>query len=518
MNAALVARTGWRLSRRSLWSAGRPRRGLLSLAIALVVFMGLGGAALALFRALADAHAAGEGSARVLGWAFSLAAAMLVLGDLRVAISALVSAPDLERLRAAPLSPRELVALKLVETLPRTLPPVLCVALPVALAYARVQGGVHAASLAVALLALWAVPLGLGVASALPLLRIAPASRMRESLAVLATVAFVAGWLVNAFWMPRLAGGAAASNAGLGVLPAPPGWSPATWAASAIAEPWPKGLAAVGVCALAAVASLGLAAAAATRLLAGLHARGGGVLGRSVRARARRAPTLALAFLHRDAALVARDWPVSLDALANMALWSLLPLAVVPLAPLPHLELARDMLVALSVSLGHDVAARALPLERTSLAWARLSPVGGARWVRLRALGVAAVSGAAVAAATVLVSLAFRLDARAVFDVLAFGLAAAITATSTGLALGARLGDPAWTDPRAMLGAGGRTASAAVLLAGAAGWLALSHALSPTAPLRAATSLALLVAAALAASALLALAARAVERREFAAG
>ncbi|HEY6196113.1 MAG TPA: hypothetical protein VI504_13825, partial [Candidatus Eisenbacteria bacterium] len=265
MNAALVARTGWRLARRSLGFAGRPGRGLLSLAIALGVFLALGGAALALFRALADAHAPGEWSERALGWVFTLAAALLVLGDLHVAISALVTAPDLERLRAAPLSPRELLAWKLVETLPRTLAPVLCVALPVALAYGRVRGEAPVAALGIALLALWAVPLGLGVASALPLLRLAPASRMRESLAVLATVAFAAGWLVNAFWMPRLAGGAATSNAGLGALPAPPGWSPATWAASAIADPWPEGLAAAGACALAAVASLGLAAAAATR-------------------------------------------------------------------------------------------------------------------------------------------------------------------------------------------------------------------------------------------------------------
>ncbi|HEY6894366.1 MAG TPA: helix-turn-helix domain-containing protein, partial [Rhodanobacteraceae bacterium] len=81
-----------------------------------------------------------------------------------------------------------------------------------------------------------------------------------------------------------------------------------------------------------------------------------------VRAGARRAATLTRAFLRRDSALLARDWPVALDAFANLALWSLLPLAVLPLAPLPRQELARDMLIALSVSLGHDVAARALQL------------------------------------------------------------------------------------------------------------------------------------------------------------
>ena len=146
----------------------------------------------------------------------------------------------------------------------------------------------------------------------------------------------------------------------------------------------------------------------------------------------------------------------------------------------------------------------------------RLSPVGGARWVRLRALGVAAAGGTALVAATALVSFAFGLDGRAAADVLAFALGAGLTATSTGLAVGAWLGDPAWTDPRAMLGAGGRTVSAAALLAQAAVWLALSHVLSPGAPRPVATSLALLAAATLFASGMLALAARAVDRREFA--
>src|SRR5258708_6374554 len=73
-------------------------------------------------------------------------------------------------------------------------------------AYGAACGGIDAGGLAAGLVALWAVPVGAGVAIALALLAIAPASRARESLSVLVTVAFVAGWLVNAFWIPRLLG------------------------------------------------------------------------------------------------------------------------------------------------------------------------------------------------------------------------------------------------------------------------------------------------------------------------
>ena len=514
MNSAVVARTGWRLARRAVWSAGRLHRGLLPLAITLLMLLGFGVSSVALFGALRQARAPIEWSQRVLGWAFTLAVLMLTLSDLRGAVFALFMAPDLDRLRAAPLAPRQVLALKLFETLPRTLPPVLGIALPVALAYAWAQGGVNPLALVAALIALWAVPLGLGLVLALPLLRLAPMARVRESLSVLATFAFVAGWLVNAFWVPRLTGNGAFPTAGLRALPAPPEWSPATWAAHAVTAPWPGQLAATGACVLASIAALTLAMAAATQLLDGLYARASEARGRSVRASSRRAPTLAFAFLRRDAVLVARDWPVVLDALANMALWSLLPLAVLPLAPLPRLELARDMLIALSVSLGNDVAARALPLERASLAWARLSPVGGARWVRLRALGVGVTSGTILVAATALVCFTFGLYGRAAVDVLAFAIGAATAATATGLLVGAVLGDPAWIDPRAMLGVGGRTVAVGALFTQAGVWLALSHRLSAAEPLPAWNLLLILGASALAAALLLQAAARFVERKE----
>ena len=228
MNAAVVARTGWRLACRSLWFAGRARGGLMPLVFTLSMAVLFGGGSAALFAAIGRSQAPLEWSQRVLGWAFTLAFLMLALGDVQTALDALVTAPNLERLRAAPLSPAQLLALKLFTTLPRTLPPVLGVALPVALAYAWTPGGVNPLSLIAALVALWAVPLGLGIVLALPLLRLAPATRVRESLAVFATSAFVAGWLMNTFWLPRLVDGGSRLATGWRALPAPPAWSPAT--------------------------------------------------------------------------------------------------------------------------------------------------------------------------------------------------------------------------------------------------------------------------------------------------
>ena len=484
--------------------------------LTLLMMLSVGWASSVLFQALAQARAPLAWSQRVLGWAFTLTVLMLGLGDLHVAVAALVGDRDLERLRAAPLPAWQLVVLKAFATLPRTLPPVLGLALPAALAYASVEGGVGVVPLAAAMFALWAVPLGLGCALALPLLRLAPAAQVRESLAVLATFAFVAGWLVNAFWMPHLVGDAAGLTAGLRGLPAPPDWSPATWAANAVAGAGAGAWANALRCGVAGACALAFALWSATGLLAGVHARAAVATSRVVPASTRRASTLALAFLRRDAALAVRDWPVILDALASLALWSLLPLALLPVAPLPHLELARDMSIAVSVSLGNDIAARALPLERTSLAWARLSPVGGARWVRLRALGVALVNGTLLLTSTTVVCVALQLDRRAVVDVAAFALAATTAATATGLCVGAVLGDPHWTDPRSMLGAGGRTVSAVALLAQAGVWLALSHWLPAVEPLPVWPLFAMLAGSGLAAAALLQATALFVERKELA--
>ncbi len=514
MNSRVVARTVWTLARRALWSGGRPRRGLLTLTLTALMAAAFGLGFLALFSQVYDSGLPRAVSTRLVGWAFTLSVLMLALGDLHAVVSAAVTAPDLDRLRAAPLTTAQLLGLKLVDTLPRTLPPVLAIALPAALAYGLTHGVIALVPLVVTMLLLWALPLALGTLLALPLLHLAPATRLREPLALLATLAFVAGWLVNAFWMPRLALEVTDLGGALRMLPAPPDWSPATWAASALAaEPRPA-REALAACAVALVVSVATTAWVAARLLPAAQSRAASSASRFTHASARRAPTLALAFLRRDAALASRDWPVLLDALANLALWSLLPLALLPIAPLPPQVIARDMLIALSVSLGNDVAARALPLERASLAWARLSPVGGARWVRLRALGVALAGGAFILTAHALVCVAFGLRGAAALDVFVFAAAAGASALATGLLLGARFGEAAWTDPRAMLGPGGRMVSAGTLLAQAAVWLLFAHSL-PLTPVAPVTGVLLLAAGVAFGAGALALAARVVERREY---
>jgi ABC-2 type transport system permease protein len=515
MNAGALLHTGWRLARRGVWHAGRPRRGLLPLVLSLIVAAAFATTFTALFHALALARAPVAIADRALGWAFTFAFLLLTLGDALSAVSAAATDRDLERFLAAPLRPRELLAVKFAQTLPRTLGPLLVIALPAAAGLAWAHGGVNVVAVVVALVALWAVPLGLGSAIALPLLGLAPAARLRESLAVLATVAFVAGWLANTFWMPRLVAVTDWAG-GLRAIPPPPAWSPATWAAEAITAPGIRAVEAIARCVLAAVGSLALAVVSAERLLAELPFRAVFTAGHLVRGSSRRARTLAGAFLRRDLALFSRDWPVLLDLLSRLALWSLLPLAVLPLAPLPHQVLARDMLIALTLSLGNDVAARALPLERTSLAWARLSPVGGARWVRRRALGVGLLGVSILVATSLVVGVGLRLSPAGVVDAFAFALAAAASAMAAGLLVGAALGDPEWRDPRAMLGIGGRTVSAGVMLTQGTLWIALAHAADPR-PVDIGWLAALCALGAVVAWPLLALTARIVERREFSA-
>jgi hypothetical protein len=513
VNLGVVTRTLGILSRRGVWSGGRPRRGLVPL-----VLSGLMASAFTLtfafaFSALAGLGASLEVHVRVLGWAFTFAFVLLALGDLLTVVSAAATAPDLERLLTAPLRPRELLLLKFADTLPRTLGPVVAIALPAALSFAWIFSGVNPGALLVALFALWAVPLGLGSALAMPLLSLAPASRVRESVAVLATLAFLAGWLANTFWVPRLFSSLDVAT-GLAAIPPLPAWSPATWATDAVVRTGGRAREALVACVVAGAGALVLAAMVAERLLAGLHDSAGSVPGVTVRGSSRRARTLAGAFLRRDLRLFTRDWPVLLDLGARLALWTLLPLAVLPLTPMPPAELLRDMLVTLTLSLGNDIGTRALPLERHALAWARLSPVGGGRWLRMRALGVGLLGLAILGAGTLLAGTALHLDPWTMLSAFAFALPAAATALGFGLLIGATLADPEWRDPRAMLGPGGRTVSAFVLLGQGALWVAASHAVGPG-PAGPGALAVLAVAGGCVASGLLLVTARQIERREY---
>jgi hypothetical protein len=515
VNFGAVARIQWLEARRAVWSGGRPRRGLVPIVLSLLMAGAFAATFVVLFGVLETAGAPTETHARVLGWAFTFAFVLLALGDLLTVVSAAATAPDLPRLLAAPLRPRELLGIKFLQTLPRTVGPATAIALPAALCFAASNGGVNPVVLVVALATLWAVPLALGCALAIPLLRLAPAARLRETIAVLATLAFLGGWLANTFWMPRLLAGVDIT-ARLRAIPPLPAWSPATWAADAVSRPGERGLEALAACIAASLGALALAFGIAERMLARLQPGAATAPGTTVRGSSRRAATLTGAFLRRDLALFARDWPVLLDLAARLLLWTLLPLAVLPLTPLPPDELVRDMLVTLTLSLGNDIGTRALPLERHALAWSRLSPVGGTRWVLRRALGVAVLSVAVLLAGALLAGAALRLPPAGVVAAFAFALPAAATALGFGLLLGALLADPEWRDPRAMLGPGGRTVSALVLLTQGAVWVAASHALGPG-PVAPGWLAALGLGGAFVAWVLLVITARTLERREYAA-
>src|SRR5207249_3148877 len=86
-------------------------------------------------------------------------------------------------------------------------------------------------------------------------------------------------------------------------------------------------------------------------------------------------PRLLSSFLTRDLRLFIRDWTVLGDILVASVLWTLLPVVTAPLIDVDRTLLARAMLLSLTVALGSEIAARAIPLERRGIAWMRLAPV-----------------------------------------------------------------------------------------------------------------------------------------------
>lgn len=484
MIAAGVARGRLVLLRAQLWThsrgRARARGGAASVLLAL-------GSALALTWALGVAFSGlralglDEPAARtLLAWLFTATLTGVLVFDLHQALAVLVAAPDLDLLRAAPLSPRELAALRLLDALPHSLPLVLTLAVPAALAYAAAYGApaAGAAGAVLAIAALWLAPLGAGIALALPVARLLPPARARDLLGMLATFALVAAWLANALLVPRSGLGAPALHAGGGGLagvPAPPAWLPSSWAAEALASGGDRGgallrlaLAVIGGAALAwwgtrrhLEAALDRTQDAPRRVPAGAGT-------------ARVAASPMAAFLARDARLFGRQWSVAADVIAASLLWLLLPLFAVPLVPAGEAQLARTMLVLLAVGIGYEVGARALALERAGLAWAHLAPAGPSRWIAGRLAGIALLAAALLVPAAVAVTFGFRLPLAVLPAILEWAAAAAALSITLGLLTGAAFADTSWTHPRAMLSLPGRLAGTALLLVQIAAWLALA--------------------------------------------
>ena len=182
--------------------------------------------------------------------------------------------------------------------------------------------------------------------------------------------------------------------------------------------------------------------------------------------------------LQRDLALYLRDWTVMSDIVVAALLWTLLPLAFIPVVPMPPEVLAHTMLVALTVGLGHEVASRALPFERDAIQWLRLAPIRPARWVMSRLPGVLVIALPLYLLGWAAVTFMLRLGPGEAARVLLQGGAALATSIAIGFWVGAAFGDPAWRHPRAMLKGVGRLVAVLLLVGQAALWLALHPILS----------------------------------------
>lgn len=506
-----MVRAGLRLGTRAVVNGHRPGREAISAVLLVLLATALFLTLSSLLEGVANRPDAALLTRLVLGWAFTIAGLLTLASALQETVGQLVTAPDLPLLRTTPIGTTHLLAIKVAAVLPRTLFSVLGIALPAALAWSALHPGTSLIGIVLALVTLWAVATGAGVALALPLLRLVPTTVVTPALHLLSTTGFVVGWLAQALIAPRVVTTVLEGRFDAALIAPPPAWSPATRAAHLLTD-GARG-ADLLVCVAWSGLALVLAAVVANRLLDPLHERATLAPMRSVTAREPRRG-LVRAFLARDAALVLRDWTITLEALAQFAVWMLLPLAALPLVPLEPTVLARIMMVSLALSLGLDLAARALPLEHAALAWSRLTRVSPVRWVVLRAVGVAVAGTVVLLVGWGVVAIALRLPLRAAADVLTFAVGAATAAIGVGFALGAWFGDLEWRDPRLMLGHSGRMVGALGMLLLSTGWVLWAHRLGPEPAPLALSGVGLVMGGAIGAVGMV-LAARGIERQEF---
>lgn len=492
MNVRGVLRGRARALRNSLIGRGRTRAGrgprgpLVSLALTAAAAAIAHSGFAALFGALERAGATPAELRAALSLALDIALAGLLLFDLESAVSTLILDRDLDLLRRAPLSPAAILALKLLDALPRTATPLLVVALPALLAFAGTRPVSAEAWLAVPFVLglLWAIPLGAGTALTLALLSRVPARRARESLGLISTFTLAVLWLANLFVLPGLASAEgeplARVRAMLSVALPALEWTPGGWATALFDGVPASDLARSALLLIvAAGASVVLAGLAAGRHLAPVLAaartpvaRPRGRFGRR-RASFRRVP-LVLAVMRRDRLLFVRDWTVLGDVLTAALLWMLLPLVALPLRPLHSPGLVRAMLLTLSVGMGYEIAARSFPLERRGAMWMRLAPVPPRRWAAAKLVSAGSFALALVAIAGAALVWAARLGPGEWLAVMVAVLPALTLSIALGLWTGAAFGDPDWTHARAVLTLGGRLVAAGLVVVQVAAWLTLT--------------------------------------------
>ena len=422
-----------------------------------------------------------------LGLIFAAAVTGLLVFDIHYAIAALLFGSDLTLLMRAPLGPGQILLIKLIDSLPRTTAMIVVLAFPAVVAFSwshplPLWGW---ALVPIQLAALWAVPLGLGLCGALLLIRLVPARRARDVLALLSTLVVLVLWLLNAFVLPRAVETDAATAERLRewLMPRPEStWiSPPHWAGSAIAAA-ARGDAAqalgwTGWLVLGTLASFGLASVVTRRYLDEALAR---VSIDTRLLRGARRPVSPAPFaggwkplLLKDARLLIRDWTVLGDVLIGALLWALLPLVFRSFQTFEPHVLMRATLVTLTIGLGFEVGTRSVPSERSGLAWSRLAPIPLSRWHLLKLVSGLAVSLPFLIAATLVLALTLRPPASMLLESFGTGLSSLMVALSVGLWVGWRFGDPAWTHPRAMLTLAGRIVSGVLLIVLAGMWFVI---------------------------------------------
>jgi ABC-2 type transport system permease protein len=466
------------------------------LSIVLVVALTLSSfvALTALIELIRQSGGGADEMAAMLGAVFTVVLVGLLAFDLHEAVSTLLADSDLDLLRRSPLRPGALLTLKLIDALPRTSMLVLALAAPAVAAYHVT----HAAPLwawlvaPIQIVALWLLPLGVGVAVAIVLLRVIPATHVREGLGLVSTFTLLVLWLANSFLLPRVAMWPEDSldrfRDTFTHIRHSLGASPGGWMAEALVSASAGRLSNV----LAATIKLVGVAAASMALLV-MTARGnleiiqarlvpGAGATRHVRHVARvgrtRPGSLLAAFIVRDSRLLLRNWTVLADLLTTAVLWTLLPLVLAPALEAPASQLVRTVLVSLAVAMGTEVGTRMIPLERHSIAWARLAPVPPERWLLGRWASAALLSGALVACTLLAAGLALELPAGTLLENAAIVLPGLVLALALGMWCGAAFGHHEWTNPRGMLTLPGRLTSTAVLIGQVFAWMLVSATMS----------------------------------------
>ena len=436
----------------------------------------------------------------VLGMILVSAFTALALFEVHLALTALVLDSDLELLRVAPLSPVELLAIKLFDAAPATGALFAVFSVPAILSFGRAYGlpAWAWAATPVLLLGLWAVPLGIGMALSLLVLRIVPPRIVRETLGIISTLTVTVVLMANAFFMPRVAEDARAFAEALVVLgqrlAGLERWMPPLWATKALVLASASdgsnvipSLARVALVAAAGIASLAILAWVARHSLdpvmsrlASSPTRGRGRPDAIARiGRSRLGTGRSAALVRRDLRLFLREWPVLGDVAFAALLWPVAALLLPRLEQDASVLILQTLLLVLSIGMGMEIATRSVPLERDAVVWNRMAGVPSVRWALAKGTACAILALPVVTIAVVLLGSLLQVSLPAWIGAALVTLPALALSIGIGLWIGTRFADRAWTHPRGMIRLAGRLLSGILVLVQVGAWLVASQLLGP---------------------------------------